>query len=153
MSELNSITALCSDAPSPALRPGRFTLPASIAEARVTVDGKDYVVRAGFLLPGREWISFTAWERSDYFGPHSTVTTIAGETYGAVRSFCPKGSFPVAELPVGSLERTAAVKAQRAAQDDRAVGAILAAHPWVTVFRRDYDVVVASSTIPGLEAP
>lgn len=134
-----------------ARRPGRFTLPAAIRQARVRVDEREYLISASYNLPDAVNIRFEAWERAERLaGPHSTITFFDGVLYGAVRMFCPHDSFPVDALPVGSPERTAAVKAHYRTQRERAERAILAAHPWIGEYRGDAgDLVIAANSAPS----
>lgn len=81
----------------------------------------------------RSLVVFAAYEASSYFGPHSSLMTLDGQTCGSL----PSRRLPadIDAIPVGPA-RFAAVDAFRAANEAAAYEAIVAAYPEAADGRR-----------------
>lgn len=81
------------------------------------------VVKSKLLYGG---VSYTAWERSNVMGPHSTLMHIDGVCYGQIGTRRLAG---IEHLRGGSPERLAALAVHRQREADRALDAILSGYP------------------------
>jgi hypothetical protein len=102
-------------------------------EDRITNDG---IVVRRYRMLSTQLVIYDAYElTSGAFGPHHTTTTIDGRWYGTLHSYVPdNASFH--SLPVGE-ERSQAVTAHYAANDQRSYDAILEVFPEAVNGHRD----------------